>query len=59
MGTFEQVNGGLTGIVFTHWAEWLLRGNMTSAQYFLGSGAQDDGWKVVSKNLNNIMTTPI
>ncbi|KAK0611306.1 hypothetical protein B0T14DRAFT_594434 [Immersiella caudata] len=57
MGTFSQANGGKFGVAGSNWAKWLLRGNVTAAAYFTGSGpgtAQGDGWATVSQTLDGI-----
>jgi hypothetical protein len=59
MATYSQPNGGKFGVAASRWAEWLLRGNTTSATFFTGTGAKTDGWTAVSANLESINVTPI
>jgi len=54
-GTYNQLNGGVYGIAASHWVNWVLRGNATSASWFTGDGAKNSGWtEVESKNLDKI-----
>ncbi|KAK8027789.1 hypothetical protein PG991_004845 [Apiospora marii] len=58
-GTYGDPKGGKFGTAGQHWARWVLRGDTSAASYFTGNGAQQDGWTVESKSLNNLQTTPI
>ncbi|KAK8055077.1 hypothetical protein PG993_000304 [Apiospora rasikravindrae] len=58
-GTYGDPKGGKFGTAGQHWARWVLRGDTSAASYFTGNGAQQDGWTVGSKSLNNLQTTPI
>ncbi len=57
MGTYFQANGGKFAVAAVHWAQWLLRGNMTASAYFTGNGtatAAGDGWSTASGALDLI-----
>ncbi|PMD53929.1 uncharacterized protein K444DRAFT_667616 [Hyaloscypha bicolor E] len=38
MATYAKANEGAFGIAASHWAEWVLRGNQTSSNFFAGAG---------------------
>jgi hypothetical protein len=58
-GTYTDVNGGKFGVIGSHWVEWTMRGNASAAEYLTGSGATNDGWSVVSADLDKLSVTPI
>lgn len=56
-GTYGEYNGGLYAKTMVKWAQWVLKGDASAAQYFSGNTALSDGWNnAVSKSLNNIPT---
>lgn len=62
MATYAESNGGEFGVAASKWAEWLLRGNKTSSNFFTGTGAgtaTGDGWTAVSASLAAINVTPL
>jgi hypothetical protein len=58
-GTYTDYNGGKYGIIGGHWVQWILRGNSSASAYLTGSGARNDGWSVVSADLDKLNVTPI
>jgi hypothetical protein len=58
-GTYTEANGGKFGVIGAHWVQWIMRGNVSAAEYLTGSGAKNDGWSVVSADLDKIKVTPI
>jgi hypothetical protein len=58
-GTYTEANGGKFGVIGAHWVQWIMRGNVSAAEYLTGSGARNDGWDVVSADLDKIQVTPI
>jgi hypothetical protein len=62
MATYFQANGGEFGVAASRWAEWVLRGNKTSSNFFTGTGAGTavgDGWTTVSSSLASINVTAL
>ena len=58
-GTFNEINGGIYGAAASHWVNWMLRGNVSSASFFTGGGAKSAGWSdISSKNLDKIKLPP-
>jgi hypothetical protein len=58
-GTYTDVNGGKFGIIGAKWVQWIMRGNTTAAAYLTGQGAKNDGWSVVSADLDKLKLVPI
>jgi hypothetical protein len=58
-GTYTQENGGKFGVIGAKWVQWYMRGNATAADYLTGAGAKNDGWSVVSADLDKLVVTPI
>ena len=48
-GTFDQSNGGAWAVSLARWVLFSLMGDSESAQYFVGNGAGQDGWKPITK----------
>lgn len=59
LGTYADENGGKFGVAVTSFLQWVLRGNETAAEFFVGSGAAGDGWSVEERALDGIQVTPI
>jgi hypothetical protein len=62
MATYSETNGGEFGVAASRWAEWILRGNQTSSNFFTGVGtgtAIGDGWTTASSSLARITVTPL
>jgi hypothetical protein len=58
-GTFNEINGGVYGVGASHWVNWMLRGNASSADFFTGAGAKSAGWtEIESKNMASIKVPP-
>jgi hypothetical protein len=58
-GTYTDYNGGKFGVIGANWVKWILRGDTSASAYLTGSGARNDGWSVVSADLDKINVTPI
>ncbi|KAK4156063.1 hypothetical protein C8A00DRAFT_12992 [Chaetomidium leptoderma] len=58
-GTYTDANGGKFGVIGAQWVQWVMRGNASAAAYLTGSGAKNDGWSVVSADLDKLGVTPI
>lgn len=58
-GTYTQPNGGKFGVIGAKWVQWFMRGDTAASDYLTGQGAKNDGWEVVSANLNNLNVKPI
>jgi len=58
-GTYTQANGGKFGVIGAKWVQWYMRGNTTAADFLTGAGAKNDGWSVVSADLDKLVVTPI
>lgn len=54
MGDYGEENGGKFGVAASSWAKWILRGNETSAAFFLEGGAEEDGWEAVHEGLEEL-----
>jgi hypothetical protein len=62
MATCAEVNGGAFGIAASHWAEWVLRGNQISSNFFAGAGTGTtvgDRWTAVNAFLADVSVTPL
>ncbi|KAK4034079.1 hypothetical protein C8A01DRAFT_39454 [Parachaetomium inaequale] len=55
----KNAGQGKYGIIGGHWVQWILRGNSSPSAYMTGSGARNDGWSVVSADLDKLSVTPI
>lgn len=53
-GTYGDPKGGKFGTAAQHYFRWVLRGDTSAASFFTANGAQQDGWSVQSKSLNNL-----
>lgn len=53
-GTYMDPNGGIFGTAGQHYFRWVLRGETEANSYFLGGGAEGDGWTVESKDLESL-----
>ncbi|CZS98886.1 uncharacterized protein RAG0_07458 [Rhynchosporium agropyri] len=63
-GTFLDPHGGEFGVAASKWAQWVLRGNATSAKYFTSTvnvtgTAQWAGWNVTHAKLDQLKVNPI
>ncbi|KAK4107065.1 hypothetical protein N656DRAFT_802998 [Canariomyces notabilis] len=58
-GTYTEVNGGKFGVIGGYWVQWVMRGNVSAAEYLMGDGARRDGWEVVSEDMERFEVTPI
>ncbi|KAK4168004.1 hypothetical protein QBC43DRAFT_297243 [Cladorrhinum sp. PSN259] len=59
-GTYSDKDGGKFGVAAVAYFDWLLRGNATASKFFTdGTDAEKAGWKVESKNLENVKVTPL
>jgi len=55
-GTYSQTNGGSFGKAAAHWLKFVLKGDTTSAQWFIGNGASSEGWSVAKGALDRVPT---
>jgi hypothetical protein len=51
--------GGKFAAAAIKFLDWVLKGNTTSAAFFTGQEARQQGWNVESKYLENIKATPL
>ncbi|MBE3042518.1 hypothetical protein IMZ48_08055 [Candidatus Bathyarchaeota archaeon] len=54
-GTYMDPRGGLFGTAAQHYFRWVLRGEGEEvSSYFVGGGAEADGWTIESKDLEGL-----
>ncbi|KAF2734662.1 beta xylanase, partial [Polyplosphaeria fusca] len=54
-GTYGDVNGGTFGKAAQQYFRWILKGETSTANYFTGNGAKNDGWTTQAKSLDNLV----
>lgn len=55
-GTYWEPDGGAFGVAAANWLSWTLKGDLTAAEWFTGSGATEAGWATESDGLENLLS---
>jgi len=55
-GTYRDRYGGTFGKAASQWLRFVLKGDASSGQWFIGDGAKNDGWAVQKRALDRIAT---
>ncbi|KAL4906969.1 hypothetical protein BDW74DRAFT_176566 [Aspergillus multicolor] len=57
LGTYAEPEGGAFGVAAVNWLKWVLKGDTSQEEWFVGGGAQEAGWEEVgSEGLEDLLT---
>jgi hypothetical protein len=57
MGTYAKPEGGEFGVAAVNWLQWVLKKDVSQAEWFAGGGAEAAGWEeVASEGLDDLLS---